>query len=98
LGSTRAMVEGELLQLSWLRRPDVSEDVYFDLVHRKTAFLFSVCFRLGALLGGKSEEEEIQLGAYGLNCGLSFQLIDVLLDFSSSERILGKPTVNDLRE
>ena len=98
LGSTRAMVEGELLQLTWLRKPDVSEDVYFDLVRRKTAFLFSVCLRLGALLGGASEEEEIQLGDYGLNFGLSFQLIDDVLDFSSSERILGKPTGNDLRE
>ena len=95
---TQAMIEGELLQLTWQRRIDVPEDVYFELTHRKTAYLFSVCLRLGAVLAGKSEEEESQLGAYGRNLGLSFQLIDDVLDFTSSEQILGKPTGNDLRE
>ena len=94
---TQAMVEGELMQLSWQRRIDVPEDVYFELTYRKTAYLFSVCLRLGALLAGKSEEEG-QLGAYGRNLGLSFQLIDDVLDFTSSEEILGKPIGNDLRE
>jgi octaprenyl-diphosphate synthase len=95
---TQTMVEGELLQLTWQRRIDFPEDVYFELAYRKTACLFSVCLRLGALLAGKSEEEESQLGAYGHNLGLSFQLIDDVLDFTSSEEILGKPIGNDLRE
>ncbi len=95
---TQAMVEGELLQLTWQRRIDVPEDVYFELTYRKTACLFSVCLRLGAVLAGRSEEEERLLGAYGHNFGLSFQLIDDLLDFTSSEEILGKPIRNDLRE
>ena len=95
---TQAMVEGELMQLSWQRRIDVPEDVYFELTYRKTAYLFSVCLRLGALLAGKSAEEENRLGAYGRNLGLSFQLIDDVLDFTSSEEILGKPIGNDLRE
>jgi len=95
---TQAMVEGELMQLSWQRRIDVPEDVYFELTYCKTAYLFSVCLRLGALLAGKSEEEESQLGAYGRNLGLSFQLIDDVLDFTSSEEVLGKPIGNDLRE
>ena len=95
---TQTMVEGELLQLVWQRRTDVSEDVYIELTHRKTACLFSVCLRLGALLAGKSEQEENHLGEYGRNLGLSFQLIDDVLDFTSSEQVLGKPTGNDLRE
>ena len=95
---TQAMIEGELLQLTWQRRADVLEDVYFELTYRKTAYLFSVCLRLGAVLAERSAEEENQLGAYGLNLGLSFQLIDDVLDFTSSEKILGKPTGNDLRE
>jgi len=95
---TQTMVEGELLQLIWQRRTDVSEDVYLELTHRKTACLFSVCLRLGALLAGRSEQEETQLGEYGRNLGLSFQLIDDVLDFTSSEQVLGKPTGNDLRE
>jgi octaprenyl-diphosphate synthase len=95
---TQAMVEGELLQLTWQRRIDVPEDVYFELTYRKTACLFSVSLRLGAVLAGRSEEEERLLGDYGHNFGLSFQLIDDLLDFTSSEEILGKPIGNDLRE
>jgi octaprenyl-diphosphate synthase len=95
---TQTMVEGELLQLTWQRRIDVPEDVYFELTYRKTACLFSVCLRLGALLAGKSEEEETQLGTYGHHLGMSFQVIDDVLDFTSSEEILGKPIGNDLRE
>jgi len=95
---TQAIIEGELLQLTWQRRVDVPEDVYFELTYRKTAYLFSVCLRLGAVLGGKSVEEGTQLGEYGHNLGLSFQLIDDVLDFTSSEAILGKPIGNDLRE
>src|SRR5208337_1225730 len=95
---TQAMVEGELLQLTWQRKADISEAVYFELTYRKTACLFSACLRLGALLAGKNEEEESQLGAYGRNLGLSFQLIDDVLDFTSSEEVLGKPIGNDLRE
>jgi len=95
---TQTMVEGELQQVSWQRRIDVPEEVYLELAYRKTACLFSACLRLGALLAGKREEEESQLAAYGLNLGLSFQLIDDVLDFTSSEEILGKPIGNDLRE
>ena len=95
---TQVMVEGELLQLTWLRRRDVTEDIYLELAYRKTACLFSACVRTGALLGGTTEEEESQLGAYGINLGLAFQLIDDVLDFTSSEEVLGKPTGSDLRE
>jgi octaprenyl-diphosphate synthase len=98
IGLTQAMVEGELLQLSSLRKLDVSEDEYLELVYRKTACLFSACLRLGAVLGRKSEEEEIKLAAYGTDLGLAFQLIDDVLDFTSSEVVLGKPIANDLRE
>jgi octaprenyl-diphosphate synthase len=95
---TQVMVEGELLQLTWLRKLEVSEEIYLELAYRKTACLFSACLRTGALLGGKSEEEESQLAAYGINLGLAFQLIDDVLDFTSSEEVLGKPTGSDLRE
>jgi octaprenyl-diphosphate synthase len=95
---TQEMVEGELLQLTCLGKIDISEDTYFELAFRKTACLFSACVRTGALLGGRSEEEESQLGSYGINLGLAFQLVDDVLDFTSSEEILGKPIGNDLRE
>ncbi len=98
IGLTQVMVEGEMLQLTRLRKLDVTEDEYLEMAYRKTACLFSACLRLGAVLGGKSEEEEIKLGAYGTDLGLAFQLIDDLLDFTSSETVLGKPIGNDLRE
>jgi octaprenyl-diphosphate synthase len=98
IGLTQTMVEGELLQLTLLQRIDVSEDDYLELAYRKTACLFAACLRLGALLGQKSDAIETRLGSYGANLGLAFQLVDDLLDFTSSEERLGKPVGNDLRE
>ena len=95
---TQVMVEGELMQLTCLRKPTLTEEEYLELAYRKTACLFSVCLRLGALLGAKNEEEEKRLGLYGINLGLAFQLIDDILDFTSSEQVLGKPIGNDVRE
>jgi octaprenyl-diphosphate synthase len=97
VGLTQAMVEGELLQLNCLGKANTTEDEYFDLAYRKTACLFSACLRLGPLLGRRSEEEESALGTYGINLGLAFQLVDDILDFTSSEAKLGKPVGSDLR-
>ncbi|MGE5327184.1 MAG: polyprenyl synthetase family protein [Deltaproteobacteria bacterium] len=98
IGVTQVMVEGELLQLTHLHKTDVTEDDYLELADRKTAMLFSTCLRLGAVLAGRSEEEEMKLGSYGTNLGMAFQLIDDILDFTSSEEVLGKPVGSDLRE
>jgi octaprenyl-diphosphate synthase len=98
IGLTQVMVEGELLQLTLLRKLNLSEDEYFELSYRKTACLFSASLRLGAILGRQSEEIEMKLGSYGVNLGLAFQLVDDLLDFTSSEEKLGKPIGSDLRE
>ena len=98
IGLTQLMVEGELLQLTHLHKINVTEGDYLELAYRKTACLFSACVRLGALLAGKNEETEIKLGSYGANLGLAFQVIDDLLDFTSSEEKLGKPIGSDLRE
>ena len=95
---TQMMVEGELMQLEWVGRLDVTEDEHLSLVHRKTAYLFSVCARLGAVLAGADTKDEQRLGDYGWNLGMAFQLVDDLLDFTASERVLGKPVGNDLRE
>ena len=98
IGVTQVMVEGELLQLTHLHKLDVTEEEYLELADRKTACLFSICLRLGAVLGGRRLEEEAKLGEFGTNLGLAFQLIDDVLDFTSSEEILGKPIGSDLRE
>ncbi len=98
IGLTQVMVEGELLQLTQLRKIGLNEDDYLELLYRKTACLFSACLRMGALLGGQGEEAEVKLATCGANLGLAFQVIDDLLDFTSSEETLGKPIGNDLRE
>ncbi len=95
---TQLMVEGELLQLERIGKLDVSEADYMDLVDRKTAGLFSVCARLGAVAGDASESAETVLAEAGWNLGMAFQLVDDLLDFTSSEDVLGKPVGSDLRE
>src|SRR3954468_20374370 len=95
---TRRMTEGELLQLTLLRRTDISEDQYFDVIARKTAYLFSACCEIGALLGGATPTQQLRMRDYGMNLGIAFQLIDDLLDFTSSEDVLGKPAGADLLE
>jgi len=95
---TRRMTEGELLQLTLLGRTDVSEEEYFDVIARKTAYLFSACCEIGALLGGATPQQQVMMRDYGMNLGIAFQLIDDLLDFTSSEHVLGKPAGADLLE
>jgi octaprenyl-diphosphate synthase len=95
---TRKMTEGELLQLTLLGRTDVSEEQYFDVIARKTAYLFSACCEIGALLGRARPAVQNMLRDYGMNLGMAFQLIDDLLDFTSTENVLGKPAGADLVE
>ena len=94
---TQMMVEGELMQLETIGK-FVAEDQYMELIDRKTASLFSACARLGAISTGADEETERRLGEYAWNLGIAFQLVDDILDFTSREKILGKPVGNDLRE
>src|SRR5467141_2958360 len=61
---TRKMTEGELLQLTLLARTDISEQQYLDIIQRKTAFLFSACCEVGAILGGATESEQKALADY----------------------------------
>jgi octaprenyl-diphosphate synthase len=95
---TRKMTEGELLQLTLLGRTDISSEQYFDVIRRKTAFLFSACCEIGALLGSATPTRQKMLRDYGMNLGIAFQLIDDLLDFTSSQDVLGKPAGADLVE
>jgi octaprenyl-diphosphate synthase len=95
---TQMMVEGELVQLERLHRVDISEADYMELVDRKTASLFSACARLGAVAANADESAESRLSDFAWNLGMAFQLVDDILDFTSTEKILGKPAGNDLRE
>jgi len=94
---TQQMVEGELLQTELIGRC-ISMDEYMDLIFRKTACLFSVCMRLGGIVGGASAVQEEGLANYGYNLGMAFQIVDDVLDLTASEEVLGKPVGSDLRE
>src|SRR5437870_6335740 len=94
---TQQMVEGELLQIEKLGKL-ISLQEHFDLIFRKTACLFSVSMRLGAILGKSTDEQEEQVGRYGRDLGMAFQIVDDVLDLTASEGILGKPVASDLRE
>jgi octaprenyl-diphosphate synthase len=95
---TQMMVEGELIQLERLHQVDITEADYMELVDRKTASLFSACARLGGIAANVDEGVETRLADFAWNLGMAFQLVDDILDFTSTEKILGKPAGNDLRE
>jgi len=95
---TRKMTEGELVQLTLLDRTDISEEEYLDVLQRKTAYLFSACCDVGAILGGASHQQRAALRDYGMNLGIAFQLIDDLLDFTANGQTLGKAAGVDLLE
>jgi octaprenyl-diphosphate synthase len=97
IGLTQQMVEGELLQIQKLGK-SVSEAEYYDLIFRKTACLFSVSMRLGAVLAGATEAAETSLATFGRAVGLAFQIVDDVLDLTATEEVLGKPVASDLRE
>ena len=102
---TQQMVEGELLQMEKLGHL-INEEEYFDLIYRKTACLFKVSMQLGAAITDDRPQitDELvpdfdqQMGEYGRNLGLAFQIVDDVLDLTATEEVLGKPAASDLRE
>jgi len=95
---TRLMTEGEIIQLEMIRNSHITELEHLDIVRRKTAYMFSACAEVGAIVAGASPREREALANYGQSVGIAFQLTDDLLDFVSTEDKLGKPVANDLRE
>jgi octaprenyl-diphosphate synthase len=95
---TLKMIEGELYQLTKNGDADISEDEHLEIIRRKTAYLFSGCAEIGAMLGDASPAERRALREYGFNLGIAFQIVDDLLDISGDAARLGKPVGSDLRE
>jgi octaprenyl-diphosphate synthase len=95
---TLRMIEGELYQLTKNGDADITEDEHFDIMRRKTAYLFGGCAQIGGMLGKVSSEREQALREYGFNLGMAFQLVDDLLDFTGDAEAVGKPIGSDLRE
>jgi octaprenyl-diphosphate synthase len=95
---TLRMIEGEIYQLTKNGDLDITEDEHFEIIRRKTAYLFGGCAQIGGMLGGVGPEREAALREYGFNLGVLFQLVDDLLDFTGEAEAVGKPIGGDLRE
>ena len=93
----RELAEGELLQLSNVQNLQFSEEVYFEVIRKKTAMLFAACTQAGALSVGADAAKTETLRKFGEYIGLCFQIKDDIFDYYDSKEI-GKPTGNDMLE
>ncbi|EMR75404.1 geranylgeranyl pyrophosphate synthase [Thermoplasmatales archaeon SCGC AB-540-F20] len=89
--------EGQQLDIQFEQRKMVTEEEYINMVHKKTAVLFELAARGGAIIGGGNQNEINAFTEYGIHLGLSFQIWDDYLDLSSNEKTLGKDIGNDIR-
>ena len=95
--AVREISEGELLQIEKSRKLDITEEIYFEIIRRKTASLIGACCSCGAASTGASDDEVEKMWEFGETVGLAFQIKDDLLDLGDGTRI-GKPTGQDIRE
>lgn len=91
------LASGEILQLSNIKSPDFSEEVYYDVIRKKTASLFSSCASMGAYSVFAAQEEVEKARVFGDTLGMMFQIRDDIFDYFNSPEI-GKPTGNDMAE
>ena len=94
----RRLVDGEIVQLRGRTRLDPREDVYFRIVHDKTASLFAWAARAGACTAGAPPEAVAALGEFGERVGVAFQRVDDVLDYDGDPRATGKALLGDLLE
>jgi octaprenyl-diphosphate synthase len=97
-GATTKMTEGEILQLTKIGDPDITEKEYLNIISAKTGALISAACRIGAILGSLPENKENALSHFGMKTGTAFQMADDILDYMADEGKLGKRLGKDLRE
>lgn len=95
--AVREMSEGELLQIQKSRKLNITEDIYFEIIRKKTAALIAACTASGAKSSGATDEEVEKMRLFGEYVGIAFQIKDDLLDYQS-DGLIGKPKGNDLKE
>jgi octaprenyl-diphosphate synthase len=96
--TAKQMAEGQLMELVHTNDWETSREEYMDIITAKTAVLMSAACACGAIITGAEKNAEQSLGEFGLNMGIAFQLMDDLLDYTSSEDVFGKPVGKDLKE
>ena len=95
--AAQALASGEILQLSNVSNQSIDENVYYDIINRKTAALFSACSEAGALRASTDENVIQNMSLFGHYVGMCFQIRDDIFDYDTSADI-GKPTGNDMKE
>ncbi|MFW6124023.1 MAG: polyprenyl synthetase family protein [Acidobacteriota bacterium] len=98
LKASAKMIEGEMNEYYLSGDLEITEEDYLDILNKKTASLFSACSQIGGRLANADEKHISMLREFGRHFGMSFQLIDDLLDYSGDPESLGKPILSDLRE
>ncbi|MCC6722308.1 MAG: polyprenyl synthetase family protein [Bacteroidia bacterium] len=94
--AVEAMSEGELTQLEKARRLDINENIYYEIITKKTASLFASCCAIGAASALANDEEIEKMKNFGLNAGIAFQIKDDLFDYGNDD--IGKPVSIDIKE
>ncbi|NLW04982.1 MAG: octaprenyl diphosphate synthase [Pseudomonadaceae bacterium] len=95
---TCVLAEGEVMQLTNVRNPKVSEKQYREVIYAKTAKLFEGATQTAAVLAEANLEQQEAMREYGAQLGLAFQLIDDLLDYEGDAATMGKNVGDDLAE
>jgi octaprenyl-diphosphate synthase len=96
--TTTKMAEGQVLELVHTHNWNITKDEYMDIIISKTAVLISAACACGAIISRAEKRTVDQLAQFGFNCGVAFQLMDDLLDYTSSQNAFGKPVGKDLKE
>lgn len=94
--AVREMSEGELLQIEKARRLDITEEVYYEIIRKKTATLIASCCALGTQSVIEDEEQVNNMHRFGELIGMAFQIKDDLFDYTDDA--IGKPTGIDIKE
>jgi octaprenyl-diphosphate synthase len=94
--AVKQMSEGELLQIEKVRRMDISEDVYYEVIRQKTASLIASCCACGAASANADEETVEKMRLFGEKIGIAFQIKDDMFDFGTDD--VGKPLGIDIKE
>jgi len=90
------MSEGELIQIEKARKLDITEEVYYDIITRKTASLLASACAAGAFSANNDSQEAFLMEKVGEKMGIAFQIKDDLFDYGKAN--VGKPTGNDIKE
>jgi len=93
--SVTALSKGEMMDVKMAENFNSDEKRYLDMLYLKTATLIEAAAKASAILAGKDADKH---ALYGRNLGLSFQIIDDILDITADEKTLGKPAMNDYVE